>query len=125
VGAERHGRHRPARPVQDGQVGATTALRPAASVGGQRHVGSGYGGHGDRDHGCREWTLARSGWRRGPATAPVAGHGRRRTAAETLPTQGQLTAPHCRVATAIGRQLHRWNGPEHGRRSRGQIRSGT
>lgn len=48
VGAERHGRHRAARPIQDGQMGAATAQRAAddAAVGQDGRGGHGGGGHG-------------------------------------------------------------------------------
>jgi len=98
-------------------VGATTAQRPATVDGG-------------RDH-HRGRTLARPGRRHvRPASASAAAAadvvvGRFQTAATAPPAQGKRAAPHRRVATAVGRQLHGRHGSEHGRRGRGQIRSGT
>lgn len=109
VGAERHGRHRPTRAVPDGQVGATTAQRPA-TAGGQQHVGIGSGG--------RERPLARPGWWHDRTSNSTGADDRRRwTAAATataLPAQSQRVASYRRVATAVGRKLHRRHGSEHG-----------
>lgn len=103
-------------------MGATTAQRPATVDGGPDHRGR---------------ALARPGRRHVRAVAAadasavadvvvvVVVFRRFRTAATALPAQGKRAAPHRRVATAVGRQLHSRHGSEHGRWGRGQIRSGT